>query len=132
MSHRPSITLEHQPAYRPNRILVAGGSERALGLLRLATIRSDDVVLVHPSPEAAVKRFAERFAIEVCDRNLHDADLIGASVVLVAMGNVEAENDVVRLARRRGIPVYVADRVLVSDFEMLAFLEQRPLSASAA
>lgn len=132
MSHHPSITLEHQPASAVNRILVAGGSERALGLLRLATIRSDDVVLIHPDPDPAVKRFAARFAIEVCDRNPHDADLIGASVVLVAIGNAEAENDVVRLARRRGIPVYVADRALVSDFEMLAFLEQRPLSAWAA
>lgn len=132
MPHRPSNTPEHQPEGGRDRILVAGGAGRALDLLRLATIRSDDVVLIHPAPEPAVKRFADLFAIEVHDRSPNEADMVDASVVLVAIGDVAAENEVVRLARRRGIPVHVADRVLVSDFDLLAFLEQRLPSALAA
>ena len=132
MSRRPSNTLEHQLQSGRDRILVAGGSGRALGLLRLATIRSDDVVLIHPASEPAVRRFAELFAIEVRDRKPNEADMVEASVVLVAIGDAAAENEVVRLARRCGVPVHVADRVLVSDFELLAFLEQRPLSSLAA
>ncbi len=132
MSKIPSINPEHQRVDGRNRILVAGGSERALGLLRLATIRSDDVVLIHPNPEPAVRRFAEQFAIEVHERDPRETDLTGTSAVLVAIGDIRAENNLVRLARRGGIPVYVADRVLVSDFDLLAFLEQRPISALAA
>ena len=132
MSRRPSNTLEHQLQSGRDRILVAGGSGRALGLLRLATIRSNYVVLIHPASETAVRRFAELFAIEVRDPKPNGADMVEASVVLVAIGDAAAENEVVRLARRCGIPAYVADRALVSEFELLALLEQRPLSSLAA
>ena len=46
--------------------------------------------------------------------------------MLIAIGDRAAENQLVRAARRRGIPVYVAERPLVSDFTPLAFIEQRP------
>ena len=52
--------------------------------------------------------------------------------MLIAIGDIEAENRLVRAARRRGIPVHVADRELVSDFRLLEFLEQRPWAALAA
>jgi uroporphyrin-III C-methyltransferase / precorrin-2 dehydrogenase / sirohydrochlorin ferrochelatase len=115
-----------------DRILVAGGSDRTLGLLRLAVIRSDDVVLIAATPDPAVRRFADRFAIEVIARPAREDDINEVAAVLIAIGDAQAENSLVRAARRHRVPVHVADRTLVSDFDMLEFLEQRTPAVLAA
>ena len=111
---------------------MAGGSDHTLGLLRLATIRSDEIVLIIEEPDAAVRRFAAQFAIELRERRPRAADIDAASAVLIAIGDVEAENSLIRAARRQGIPVHVADRDVVSDFRLLEFLEKHPSAALAA
>ena len=115
-----------------DRILVVGGSKRAVDLLRLATIRSDDVVLVAEHIDAVALRFARRFAIETRERPFSDSDLADASVALVALGDEEAENSIVRSARRRHVGIHVVDRPLVSDFTLLALLEHPSLATLAA
>ena len=122
----PLLLRPPEPELAVDRILVAGNSARTLELLRLATIRSDDVVLVAPDPDAALRRFANRFAIEIRERRAEATDVGEASAVLMAIGDIEAENDLIRMARRKGVPVHVADRDLVSDFGLIEFLERRP------
>lgn len=115
-----------------DRILVVGGSPHTLDLLRIAVLRSEDVVLVSAALDDAVRRFVDLFAIEARERDAVESDVIGATVVLVSVGRLDAENAVVRAARRHGVPAYVRDRALVSDFPLLDFLEQRPLTLLAA
>ena len=116
----------------PDQILIFGGSPRTLDLLRLATIRSDSIVLIGRAFDEPIRRYAAHFAIEIREPVDRTADLGGASAVLVALGDVEAENRIVRAARRRAVPVLVADRALVSDFTLIEFLEQRPHTSLAA
>ena len=125
----PSAPADHRPV--EDRILLVGGARPTLDLLRLATIRSDDVVLVGESVDDTAAAYALRFAVERQAHAARDADLTGAASILVALDDLEHENKIVRAARRRGIPVFVSGRPLVSDFTLLEFLERRP-SATAS
>ncbi len=124
----PARSFSRLPDWDPrlhrDRVVLFGGSPRTLDLLRLAAIRSDDVLLLMREPTAPVRRFAERFAIELRG-DARARDLSTAEAVLVAIGDAEAENAVVRRSRAAGTPLHVADRPLVSDFTLLEFLEQR-------
>lgn len=104
----------------------------AVDLMRLAVLRSDDVRFVAEAIRPEAERLAVRFAIEVQRRSFVPGDLAGTAAVLVALDDPEAENSVVREARRRGVPVHVVDRPLVSDFSMLGMLEQPDLLRRAA
>lgn len=115
-----------------DRILVLGSSSCAVDLLRLATIRSDEVVFLAETITEPARQFARRFAIETHERRFMVTDLDGASAALVSLGDDEAENRVVRAARRRGVGIHVVGRPLVSDFTILAMLQQRPLTGVAA
>lgn len=109
-----------------DRIVVIGGSRHTLDLLRLATVRSDEIVLIAEAIDDATRRFVDHFAVEYRPRQETDADLVGATAVLVSLGDVERENLVVRNARRRRIPIHVDNRAFVSDFTMLDLVERRP------
>ncbi len=89
-------------------------------------IRSDDVVFVADRIDAATRRFTDHFAVDHRHRAAAASDLEGAAAVLVAMGDKRLENRIVRDARRRGIPVHVADRQLVSDFTILDLFAAGP------
>ena len=112
-----------EPSSPRARVLVVAAPDRALDLLRLATLRSDDVVLVAETVSARASLFAESFAIDVAQRPFRDADLADASVILLSLPDRADENRIVRSARRMGVPVHVVDRPLVSDFTLLALLE---------
>ena len=111
-----------------DRILVVGGAANTLDLLRLATVRSDDVVLVAAKADAAIRRYVDRFAVELRVRCFNPSDLAEVSAVLVCHGDPASENEVVRQARRREIPVHVSGRLLVSDFSLIEMLERKPSS----
>lgn len=115
-----------------DRILVVAAPGQALSLLRLAVLRSDDVLFVAPSIPPDARRFATRFAVDVGERPLAESDLDEASALLLSLPDPEEENRVLRQARRRGVPVHVVDRPLVSDFSVLAMLEQPGLRLAAA
>ncbi len=117
---------------KPDRIAVVGSSRRILDLLRIATVRSDDVVLFAAAVDAPTRRFADHFAIEVRRGPPADADLDAATAVLVSTGEMETENRVVRAARRLGVPVHVAERPLVSDFTLLELVERHPSTLAPA
>ena len=130
-----------------DRIVVVGGAPRTLDLLRLATIRSDEVVLVaeprhlvaeprdlvadpHDTGplDAPIRRFVDHFAIEYRPGPASAADFDGAAAILLAIGDVGRENALVRSARRQRIPVHVAGRPLLSDFTLLELVERHPAS----
>ena len=120
---------------RPDRdriLVLADGGAATLELLRLAVLRSDDVVAVIDDADARVRRFAEQFAIDLTVRAPRLEDLQGAVAVLIALGDPVAENRFIRAARAADRPIHVAGRPLVSDFTALAFLEQRPFTQLAA
>jgi siroheme synthase (precorrin-2 oxidase/ferrochelatase) len=121
---------EHSAAQ--DRIVVIGGSARTLDMLRIAAIRSDDVVLFVDCMDAPVKRFTDMFAIDVQRRRPVAADLDGTTAVLVATGAPETDNWVVHNARRRNLPVHVADRPLVSDFTLMELVERHPSTLGAS
>lgn len=120
------------PDTRPNpdRVLVVATPPHALDLLRLAVLRSDDVLFVAETVPTEAQRFAQHFAIEVVRRPFAWGDLAGVAALLVALDDREAENRIVREARRHGVPVHVVDRPLVSDFSMLGMLERPSLIAA--
>ena len=124
----PALAAPDGPSRPSDRIVVIGGSADTLTLLRLAAVRSDEVLLVAEGTDAATRRFVDTFAVERRDAAATDDDLAGAAAVLVAMGDVRRENAVLRGAHRRGIPVHVAGRPLVSDFTLLDMVERRPAS----
>lgn len=109
-----------------DRIVVVGGSRQTLDLLRLATVRSDEIVLIAEAIDDATRRFVDHFAIEYRPRQETESDLTGATAILASVGDVERENLLVRNARRRRIPIHVGNRALVSDFTMLDLVERRP------
>ncbi len=119
--------LARLPADPPtlDLIVLLGGSADTLELLRLATVRSDEVLLVAERIDAATRKFVDHFAVDLRQRPMSEEDMAGASAVLVALGDVGLENHIVRKARRQGIPVHVARRPLVSDFTMLELVERR-------
>ena len=117
-----------EPSLAPDKIVVIGGSPQTLDLLRLATVRSDDVVLVAETIDAATRRVIDHFAIEYRASPASDRDLEGAAAVLVTIGDIDRENRIVRSARRRNIPIHVRSRPLVSDFTMLDLVERQPAS----
>ena len=128
----PDALLDSLHPVKPDhdRIIVVGGAANTLDLLRLSTVRSDDVVLVAPRPNAAIQRFCRHFAVEIRQRHAHDGDLLAASAVIVSIGDADAENGIVRAARRRAIPVHVSNRPLLSDFTLIEMLERRPSSSA--
>lgn len=109
---------------RRDLIVVFGGARNTLDLLRLATVRSDDVLLVIEAIDAATRRCVDHFAVDLALRRATEQDVAGANAVLVALGEVELENRLVRAARRQAIPVHVAGRPLVSDFTPLELVER--------
>lgn len=120
------------PDTLPDRVLVVATPSNALDLLRLAVLRSDDVLFVAETIPAAAGRFALHFAIEVAQRSFAPGDLSDAGLVLVSLDDREDENRIVRAARRHGVPVHVLDRPLVSDFSVLTMLQRPHLMQSAA
>ena len=105
-----------------DRVVVAGGSCQTIDFLRLATVRTEEVVLVMERLDDAIRRFVRLFPIEVHERALVDGDLDGVSTMLITIGDIGQEDRAIREARWRGIPVHVADRAALSDFTMLDFL----------
>ena len=120
----PRSVPDPRPDPAADRVLVVATPARAVDLMRLAVLRSDDVRFVAETVSPEAQRLALRFAIEVEPRSFVPDDLAGTAAVLVALDDREAENRIVRAARRRGVPVHVSDRPLVSDFSVLAMLEQ--------
>lgn len=109
-----------------------GSADKTLDLLRLALLRSDAVVAVASDPDFAARRFTAQFAIELYDRAPQPRDFDDVTAALIALGDDESENGLVREAWRRGVPVHVMGRPLVSDFSRLDLVAQRRLSVAAA
>ena len=108
-----------------DRVVVVGGGAETLGMLRMASVRTDDVLLVTAHLDGPARRLADLYGFEAREGEASDADIAGASALLVATGDRGRENAAVRAARRRGIPVHVAGRPLVSDFTLLDLVERR-------
>jgi len=117
---------DHQPSRQPSndRVLVVGGGNSTIDLVRLATVRTDDVVVVSRNIDDRLRRLTSMFAVETRNRTPRESDIAEASLVLVNADDVEVENEIVRIARRRGVPVHVRNRPLVSDFEPMEMLER--------
>ncbi|MCW6507896.1 NAD(P)-dependent oxidoreductase [Lichenifustis flavocetrariae] len=129
---RLSQTAQHgRPPSARNRVLVVASPTHSLELLRWATILSDDILFVAESIDAASQRFATHFAIETRRRTFRHSDLSHAGTLLLSLPDPEKENQIVRAARRQGVAAHVVDRPLVSDFTVLALLQQ-PLGSSLA
>ena len=121
-SHHPRS--DHRRAPPPDRVLVVASPGHAIELLRWATLRSDDVLFVAPVTNEPARRFASRYAIELRERPVADRDFAGVSALLLGLDDHDAENALIRRARRHGVLAHVRGRPLVSDFSVLAMMEQ--------
>jgi len=116
------------PPRRRDRIVVVGGAANTLDILRLATVRSDEVVLIAPRVDSAIRRYVEHFGVDLRQRPVAERDLAGASAALVAAEDEGAAERAVWAARRHGVPVHVSNRPDLSDFTLIDMLERQPSS----
>lgn len=111
-------------AHYQDRIVVVGSTPDTVGLIHLAAVRSDDVLLVAASPDEPLRRAAD--SLGVARHAAFDASgLDGVATVLVANGGSGVAAAIVAAARARSIPVYAVDQPRSSDFTILDFLERR-------
>jgi siroheme synthase (precorrin-2 oxidase/ferrochelatase) len=113
------------------RLLLVGGSAATIDLLRLATVRSENVVLVASAHDKAVARYARHFGVAIEMRGAVAEDFDETDLVIVATRSAREDGRAMRLARRRGIPVHVFGQPHLSDFSIMGMLEWHPSSIRA-
>jgi hypothetical protein len=115
-------------ASRRDRIVVVGGAIDTVDLLRLATVRSDDVALFVPALDPALRRFVQHFAVQVRLCKPSDQDLAGASAILLSSTCEETTRIVLAAAHRFEIPLHASQQPMLSDFTLIEMLERHPSS----
>jgi len=110
------------------RVVVVGGSAGTLDLLRLATVRSENVVLLTQAYDEAVGRYARHFAVSIELRQAEAEDFREADLAIIATEDARQDARALRLARRHGVPAHVWGQVHLSDFSLIAMLEWHPSS----
>lgn len=89
-------------------LIVGGGkvAERKAGILQGFDAA---VTLVSPTATPAIRAAAQAGAIRLLTRDYQSDDMDGAALVIAATGDQDVDRRVHRDARRRGIPLNVAD-----------------------
>lgn len=116
-----AFPLFHKLADR--RVLLVGGGELALRKARLLAKATEQLVLVAPSAQAELIRFAKEWRA----RKVAKADLDGVSLIVCATGIAEIDEAVADWARQASIPVNVPDRPEISSVIMPALVDRHPV-----
>src|SRR4051812_37003505 len=105
------------------RVLLVGGAAATIDLLRLATVRSENVLLLASTHDTAVGRYARHFGVAIERRPVAVEDFEEADLVIIATQSVREDGRALRLARRRGVPAHVYGQPHLSDFSIMGMLE---------
>lgn len=124
-------TWKPSPLPGQERVLVVGGSPRTLDLLRLATVRSENVVVIAPSVDEAVARYARHFGVSLETRRAESEDFSEADLAIISTDDVREDSRAVRLARRHGAPIHVFGQPQLCDFTLMGMLEWHPSTQRA-
>jgi siroheme synthase (precorrin-2 oxidase/ferrochelatase) len=116
----------------PERLVLVGGAKDTLDLLRLATVRSDSVLLLMPCPGEDIIRYARHFGVSVETRPAEAGDLVAAGLAIIATADPRLDMQALRFARRSGVPVHVRGQPQLSDFTLIAMLEWHPSSVRSS
>jgi siroheme synthase (precorrin-2 oxidase/ferrochelatase) len=113
------------------RVLVVGGSSATIELIRLATVRSENVVLIATTSEPDVERYARHFDVVIEGRKAVADDFGEADLAIVSTGDLREDGRVLRMARRQGVPIHVYGQPHLSDFSIMGMLNWHPSSLRA-
>jgi siroheme synthase (precorrin-2 oxidase/ferrochelatase) len=124
----PLETLKPAPPPGQEHVLLVGGSPRTLDLLRLATVRSENVLLVSPFLDEAVSRYARHFGVTVESRRAQPDDSLEAELAIISTDSFREDSRVLRFVRHHGVPVHVFGQPQLCDFTLMGMLEWHPSS----
>ncbi|UYN98049.1 MAG: siroheme synthase CysG [Enhydrobacter sp.] len=117
-------------ALKDRRALVVGGGEAAVRKIELLLAAGAQVTLI---AQTVVGEIAQQIAdgrIIWGGRAFDDADLIGVSLVIVAVEDDVLQARVSHAAQQRGVPVNVVDRPALSSFTMPAIVDRGPVTVA--
>ena len=125
--------MQHFPIFlrlTDQRVIVSGAGQAAVAKLRLLLKTDAQLAVFDTDPDAEVLSWhrAGRLAYEA--RAVEGADLEGAALLYCANGDGAADDRAAALARRRGIPVNVADNLADSDFITPAIVDRDPVTVA--
>ena len=118
--------LEHK------RVLVVGGGKVAAGRVRLALEADAHVTVVAPELGVELRRRLEAGELHWEVGPFEAPDLDGHHMVLVAIDDAEESARIAREARRRHIPVNVADVPELCDFWFNSVFRDGPLQVAVS
>ena len=114
------------------RVLVVGGGAVARGRvdgLRAAGARID---LIAPRVDDELAALARAGAITVIRRPWRPDDLVGATIVVVAIDDRAISARIAAAARARGVPCTVADQPALCDFTMPSVGRRGPITVAVS
>ena len=107
-------------------VVVGGGNAAAAKARRLIEVGAR-VTLISESPNEEVGLLANQDALTVRRRAFKEDDIKETTLVIVASGNADVDQEVSRIARAFGIPVNVVDQLNLSNFLVPAMIDRHPL-----
>lgn len=114
------------------RVLVVGGGQVAAGRVRLALEADAKVTVVAPELGVELQRRADAGEIEWVKGRFERPDLDGVDMVLAAIDDEAASRAIAQEARRRRIPVNVADVPELCDFWFNSVFRDGPLQVAVS
>ena len=113
---------------RERRALVVGGTEAAARKVELLLSAGAHVTLIAETVVGEIAQWIDEARISWAGRTFDGSDLDGVSLVLVAADDETLHARVSHAAQRRGVPVNVVDRPLLSSFIMPAIVDRAPVT----
>jgi len=126
--------MNHFPVYldlSSRRVVICGNGEMALAKLRLLSRTTAHLEVFAPLPDADLAIEAAAVSATLHNRTPEAGDLVGATLVYVAMGG-DHDCVIARLARAAGAFVNVVDNLEVSDFITPAIVDRSPVTVAIA
>ena len=123
--------MQHLPIYLNTQnalIVVSGAGETAEAKLRLLLKTSAHIRVVGPAPAAAIRSWANEDRIELIERLVEPADVIGCRLLYAANDDAQEDARAAALGRAAGAIVNVVDNLEASDFITPALIDRDPLT----
>lgn len=121
----PEYPINLRLAGKP--VLLIGGGEIAEGRACALVLCRAEVTLISPRLTPGLQGFADRGEVRHLRRRVVESDIPGHVLVLAATGDAQANADIARWARARGILVNVADDPPNLDFSLPSTLRRGDL-----
>ena len=111
-------------------MVVVGAGEIAMAKLRVLARSSAKLQIIAADPAPALSAAAAEAGAALLTRPPRLLDMIGATLVYAASGEVATDARTARLARAAGVPVNVVDDLQASDFISPAIVDRAPVTVA--